>query len=84
MYGLSAKYLIVEGNGFNDISVASVELCLLLRNIDALIINVGMEWADYSLFLAYVLSIGKLKAYNSGRGGYEIGIRWRMQTRKQR
>ena len=82
-YGCSVKYLVITGASFiGDIEPMSVQAGVFIRNKDALTINTGMDWSKYSLFLAYDFSMGNLKAYNSGRGGYELGLRWRMQERK--
>lgn len=83
LYGFNVKYLVIAGNSFiGDIEPMSIQAGIFMRNKDALTLNAGMEWSKYSLFLAYDFSMGNLKAYNAGRGGYELGLRWRMKEKK--
>lgn len=85
LYGLSAKYVVIADDSFiADTEPMSVQLGFLLRNSDAMVINAGMEWSKYTIAIAYDLSIGNLKEYNSGRGGYELAIRWRIHEPKKR
>lgn len=85
LYGLSAKYAVIADDSFmEDTEPLSVQLGLFLRNNNSMVINTGMEWSKYTLALAYDLSIGNIKEYNGGRGGYEIALRWRMHEPKKR
>ncbi|NEN22208.1 type IX secretion system membrane protein PorP/SprF [Cryomorpha ignava] len=85
LYGFSVKYLVIAGNSFiGDTEPMSIQAGIFMRNSNALTVNAGMDWSKYSLFLAYDFSMGNLKEYNSGRGGYELGLRWRMNERKKR
>jgi len=85
MYGVSLKYLVIAGNSFlGDTKPMSVQAGFLMRNSDALTLTAGLNWSNYTLILAYDVSVGLLKEYSNRRGAYEIGIAWKMHEAKKR
>lgn len=75
--GSSLKYLLIAGDSFiGDEAPLSLEAGVFLRNSDALSVNALVNWGAYSLGLAYGFDYSGLKPYSSGKGGFELNLRW--------
>jgi len=82
--------------GFNDISIQlngeyllkNLETSILLFGIghrvgDALQVMAGMQYKKVRLGLAYDFTISSASAYNSGNGGFEIGLQYIINVTKR-
>jgi type IX secretion system PorP/SprF family membrane protein len=77
--GSEVRYLLNPGDSFISKSEQmSVRAGLFSRLNDALIVNTALEWASYSLGLSYDINMSGLSDYSSGRGAFELFVRWQL------
>lgn len=75
--GGSIRIKLIEESkytGFNK--AAAISLGGLYRYADAFIPYVQLEFTDYTVGLSYDVNISGLTNATSGRGGFEISLRW--------
>lgn len=77
--GSRIKYIINDGISFmNDTKPMYASLGLFVRTNDAVIIESQLAWAAYSVGLSYDINYTGLNEQSSGRGAFELGLKWRF------
>lgn len=75
--GFMVKYYFRENSKYTGIIKKSgIALGAAFRNMDALIVQGMFEYENYALGLSYDLNVSKLTTASTGRGGFEICIRY--------
>ncbi len=75
--GALFKYILKEDSKYTgNVKGAAVSLGMFYRNKDAFVPTFFLEMGQYSLGLSYDVNISGLKQASSGRGGFEISLRF--------
>lgn len=75
--GANIKYLLIADDTFiGEEKALSLEAGGFLRNSNSFLIDALVNWGAYSIGLAYRFDYSGLKPYSSGRGGFELNLRW--------
>lgn len=75
--GSRIKYILNDGMSFmNDTKPMYASLGLFIRTNDAVIIESKIAWAAYAVGLSYDINYAGLNSESSGRGAFEIGLKW--------
>jgi len=75
--GLYFRYMLREESKFTGfVKGASIMVGTHLRIKDAFIPSVQLEIAEYTLGISYDMNVSGLKSATSGKGGFEISLRY--------
>lgn len=73
----NVKYVIVAGDTFiGEEKPFTAGGGVFLQNGNIFGINAEITWSDYALAMAYRFDYSGLRAYTSGKGGFELNLRW--------
>jgi type IX secretion system PorP/SprF family membrane protein len=77
MPGMFFRYMLREESKFTGyVKGASILIGTHMRVKDAFIPSVQLEVAEYTLGLSYDMNVSGLKSATSGKGGFEISLRY--------
>ena len=75
--GTSLKYLLIAGDNFiGDEEPLSLEAGVFLRSGNSIAVDAQVNWGSYAIGMSYGFDTSGLKPYSSGRGGFELNLRW--------
>lgn len=75
--GCYFRYMLREESKFTGyVKGASIMFGTYLRVKDAFIPSVQFEMAEYTIGLSYDMNLSGLKTATSGKGGFELSLRW--------
>ena len=75
--GMYFRYMLREESKFTGfVKGASIMVGTHLRIKDAFIPSVQLEIAEYTLGISYDMNVSGLKSATSGKGGFEISLRY--------
>ncbi len=71
------KYLLLAGDSFmGDEEPLSLSAGVYLRNGNSFGVDAQLNWGAYAIGMAYGFDYSGLREYSSGRGGFELNLRW--------
>lgn len=75
--GAHVKYLLIAGDSFiGDEAPLSLEAGVYLRSGNSFGVDGRMDWGAYAIGMSYGFDYSGLREYSSGRGGFELNLRW--------
>lgn len=75
--GTKLKYIVNNGDSFiNPSKPIALALGAFVRTNDSVILSLEGNWSDYAMILSYDFNYAGLNQESSGRGAFEIGLKW--------
>jgi hypothetical protein len=77
LFGSMFRYTTKESSKYTGyVKGSAIGWGLHYRNNDALVASFLLEMGQYALGISYDVNVSKLKTASSGRGGFEIALRF--------
>lgn len=77
LIGNTFRYLLQEGSHYTGFKKASsIGVGVNYRWMDAVVANVQLDYANYSIGFAYDFNVSSLTPVSQGRGGFELFLRF--------
>ena len=72
---------IIDNQKLNNLKIHQLHYGLMLRYLDAFILNLGLSYLSTRFSLSYDINTSKLKTASNGRGSIEINIQYLLKKK---